>query len=257
MDIARLDRCDHAILQHHIRTGTPAVFTNIARQWPAIGRWNPDYLAAVCGDQKVHVTYYPDTKNCAGMVGMTIRDYLREVVHTPGASDQLYLETIELKKLSPALYQDLPFQQYLNDLPDTVDFVFFGKDTGTRCHIHPHAEAVVFQMFGRKTFYLYHPSDVRYLYLEPIYREFYASRIDFRNIDHAKFPLARRARRIDVPLEAGDALYLPVHWPHWTHGSGLNFTLTRFALASVRQYYFPYPGLQCLVDRLAHGPQRS
>ncbi len=254
MNLVRLDRLDRDTLRHHIRTGMPALLPGFTRSWPAHGKWTPEYLAAACDGRPIRVSHYPDGKHCAGTVPMTVRDYLDRIVRA-GGSERYYMETNRLRELSPELYADLRFPDYLDELPDCADFVFFGKDTGSRCHIHPHAEAVVLQLLGRKTFHLFHPSDVDNLYFRPIYQEFFTSRVDFSNLDLQKFPLARKVRPIPVVLEAGDALYLPVHWPHWTLGDGVNFTLTRFSTASVRQYRFPFPGLNCLADRLVRGVQ--
>jgi ribosomal protein L16 Arg81 hydroxylase len=52
--------------------------------------------------------------------------------------------------------------------------------------------------------------------------------VRFPDVDYRRFPLARRLSPIDVVLEPGDALYLPVYRAHWTAASGFTFTLTRF-----------------------------
>jgi hypothetical protein len=91
---------------------------------------------------------------------------------------------------------------------------------------------------------------VRYLYFEPVTKDYRRSRVDCENIDYEQFPLARHLTRIDVTLEPGDALYLPVHWAHWTAAQGFTFTLTRFFSARLRHYRFPSPGLRCILGRL-------
>src|SRR4051812_43667531 len=182
MNLARLDRCDRDTLRHLIRAGTPALFPGFTRHWPAQEKWTPDYLAVACGGHTIRVSHYPDGKRCAGTVPMTVRNYL-DCIARAGGYEQYYMETNRLRELSPDLYADLRFPDYLDELPDYADFVFFGKDTGSRCHIHPHAEAVVFQLMGRKTFHLFHPSDVPNLYFRPIYQEFFTSRVDFSNLD--------------------------------------------------------------------------
>ena len=71
------------------------------------------------------------------------------------------MESVELSDLSEELYRDVPIPAELDGLPDTSDTVFFGRNTGSCCHIHAHEEAVVFQLMGTKVFSLYHPDDVR------------------------------------------------------------------------------------------------
>ena len=85
---------------------------------------------------------------------------------------------------------------------------------------------------------------------KPVTRDYRRSRVSFPDVDYQRFQRARRLTRIDVALEPGDALYLPVHWAHWTAADGFTFTLTRFFRARLREYRFPNPGLRCVLGRL-------
>jgi hypothetical protein len=252
MTIERIEHCDEETFRDHLRTGTPLVITGLVRQWPAFGKWTPDYLADACGDRPITVSEYAGGKALSGHVRLTARAYLDRLRGDPGAGQCYYMETNRLSELSEGLYQDLAFPGFLEGLPEADDLIFFGLDVGSCCHIHPHHEAVTFQILGKKTFTLYHPRDARNLYLGPFYGDYRRSRIDFSAIDHARFPRARRLVRYDVELQAGEALYIPVQWAHWTHGHGLNFSVTRFFLSSVRRYHFPSPGLTCLLGDFFH-----
>lgn len=250
MTIDRLPDCDRATLDRHVRAGTPFVVPGFARRWPACQRWTPEYLAAACGDTPIPVSHYPDGVTLSGKVGMTVRDYLAAVSATPDGWKRHYMEAVELSELSDGLYRDVPVPADLGGLPGESDTVFFGRNTGSCCHVHAHEEALVFQLMGTKVFTLYPPADVRHLYFEPVTRDYRRSRVGFPDVDYRRFPLARRLTRIDVVLEPGDALYLPVHWPHWTAAEGFTFTLTRFFQARLRDYRFPSPGIRCVLGRL-------
>jgi hypothetical protein len=250
MNVERLGQCNRAALHRHIRAGTPFVVPGFARGWPAFARWTPEYVAGVCGDRPVAVSHYPDGKTFDSYAEMTVAAYLATLAASEAGGQQYYLESGFLSDLSPALYDDLPYPDYLNDLPDVGDQVFFGRGAGSCCHIHPHEEAVVLQLMGPKVFHLYHPDDARYLYLEPVHRDYRRSRIDFAAVDYRAFPLARHLNPVTVTLAPGDLLYIPVHWPHWTAGVGVNLTITRFFTAKLRHYRFPNPGLRCLLGRL-------
>jgi hypothetical protein len=248
--VERLAACDRATLDGHVRAGTPFVVPGFARGWPACARWTPEYLVAACGDRPIPVSHYPDGVTLAGKVKMTVRDYLAALAAGPDGWKHHYMEAVELSELSDELYRDTPIPADLDGLPGTSDTVFFGRNTGSCCHIHAHEEAVVFQLMGTKVFTLYPPDDVRRLYFEPVSRDYRRSRVEFPDVDYSRFPLARRLTRIDVALEPGDVLYLPVHWAHWTSATGFTFTLTRFFQARLRHYRFPSPGVRCVLGRL-------
>ena len=249
MTIDTLATCDRKTLDAHIRAGTPFVVPGFARDWPACRKWTPEYLAAACGTTPIPVSHYPDSETLAEKIKMTVGDYLA-ITATAESWKHHYMESVELAELSEELYRDVPIPADLDDLPDVSDTVFFGQNTGSCCHIHAHEEAIVLQLMGTKTFALYPPSDVRYLYFEPVTRDYRRSRVDCENIDYEQFPLARHLTRIDVTLAPGDAMYLPVHWAHWTAASGFTFALTRFFTARLRHYRFPSPGLRCILGRL-------
>ena len=250
MSIARLDVCDRDTLDRHVRAGTPFIVPGFAREWPACAKWTPEYLASVCGHTPIPVSHYPDGATLAGKIKMTVENYLNAILATPESWNNYYMESVELAELSEELCRDAPIPADLDNLPDIADTVFFGRNTGSCCHIHPHEEAVVFQLMGTKVFYLYHPDDICNLYFEPITKDYRRSRIDFDSIDYQLFPRARYVKRIDVTLRPGDALYLPVHWAHWTAAEGFTFTLTRFFAARLRHYRFPSPGIRCILGKL-------
>ncbi len=249
----RIDRpatCDRATLDRHVRAGTPFLVPGFARRWAACEKWTPEYLSAACGGTSIPVSHYPDGVTLAEKVGMTVRDYLAAISATHESWRHHYMEAVELAELSDELYRDVPIPADLDGLPGASDTVFFGRNTGSCCHIHAHEEAVVFQLMGTKVFTLYPPADARNLYFEPVTRDYRRSRVSFPDVDYRRFPLARRLSPVEVVLEPGDALYLPVHWAHWTAAAGFTFTLTRFFQARLREYRFPSPNIRCVLGRL-------
>jgi hypothetical protein len=250
MTIDRLDTFDRRTLDRHVRAGRPFVVPGFARHWPACTKWTPEYLAEACGETTIPVSHYPDGVTLAGKVGMTARDYLAAISATPESWKNYYMESVELTDLCEALYRDVPIPDNLGGLSGQSDTVFFGRNTGSCCHIHAHEEAVVFQLSGTKVFTLYPPADVSRLYFEPLTRDYRRSRVTFPEVNYKAFPLARGLTRIDVVMEPGDVMYLPVHWAHWTAAEGFTFTLTRFFNARLREYCFPTPGIRCVLGRL-------
>ena len=255
-EIDRLATFDRPTLDRYVRAGRPFLVPGYGRDWPARTKWTPEYLAAACGDAPVPVSHYPDGVTLAEKVKMTVRGYLAAIAATPESWRHHYMESVELTELSEALYADVGVPADTDDLPGVSDTVFFGLNTGSCCHIHAHEEAVVFQVMGTKTFTIYPPGDVANLYFEPVTRDYRRSRVSFPDVDYARFPRARRLRPLDVVLAPGDALYLPVHWAHWTAADGFTFTLTRFFAARLRHYRFPTPGLRSVLGGLLAAARR-
>lgn len=255
-EIDRLATFDRHTLDRYVRAGRPFLVPGYGRDWPACTKWTPEYLAAACGDAPVPVSHYPDGVTLAAKVKMTVRGYLAAIAATPESWRHHYMESVELAELSEALYADVGVPADTDDLPGVSDTVFFGLNTGSCCHIHAHEEAVVFQVMGTKTFTIYPPEDVANLYFEPVTRDYRRSRVSFPDVDYAAFPRARRLQPIDVVMEPGDALYLPVHWAHWTAADGFTFTLTRFFAARLRHYRFPTPGLRSVLGGLLAAARR-
>lgn len=249
--IARYTDFDRKILAKHIRTGTPFYVPGYAKNWPACHTWTPEYLAEESGNNLIPVSHYPDGVTLTEKVKMTVGEYLHAINATPESWKNYYMESVVLSELSDALYRDATIPHIFDDLPDIADTVFFGRNTGSCCHIHAHEESIVFQLMGTKRFILYHPHEVRNMYFEPIAADYRRSQIDFNaEIAYDKFPLARKVKPIEIIMEPGDALYLPVHWAHWTAAEGFTFTLTRFFHARLRNYRFPSPGIRCILGKL-------
>jgi len=250
MQIDRLSRFDISILKRYVSARKPFVVPGFARHWRACEKWNPEYLAAACGETPIPVSHYPDGTTLAAKVPMTVRAYLDAISATPESWKHYYMESVELAELSEQLYRDATIPAELDGLPGVSDTVFFGLNTGSCCHIHAHEEAIVFQLMGTKVFHIYPPSDVRHLYFEPVNHDYRRSRVSFPDVDYQKYPLARKLTHLEVALAPGDAMYLPVHWAHWTAAEEFTFTLTRFFQARLRNYCFPSPGLRCVAGQM-------
>jgi hypothetical protein len=70
------------------------------------------------------------------------------------------------------------------------------------------------------------------------------SRVDYRTPDHERFPRFKRAIPLELILEPGEILFIPVHWWHVTSVSGITVSVTALWRARLSSYTFPAPGLQ-------------
>lgn len=97
-------------------------------------------------------------------------------------------------------------------------------------HWHNGREALAQLVEGRKRFVLFHPRDTPYLYPRRLADDplawfdeteaVFCSEIPFENgleaVDLDRFPMFERATPIVVDLAAGESLYIPSHWWHFT-----------------------------------------
>ncbi len=79
-------------------------------------------------------------------------------------------------------------------------------------------------------------------------REFSFSKVAFERDgswpDLSEFPRPRDSRPIEVVLEPGDMLFIPIYWWHVFFGQGACMSVTQLWMASLRKRYFSRIGLR-------------
>jgi hypothetical protein len=120
-------------------------------------------------------------------------------------------------------------------------------------HWHNGREAVAQLVEGRKEFVLFSPKDTAYLYPRRLRKwglawfdeteAVFCSEIPFElgldDIDRTKFPLLDRATPLRAELEAGDCLYIPTHWWHFTTAVEPCIVVVEFWDAPLRRWGYP------------------
>jgi len=131
-------------------------------------------------------------------------------------------------------------------------WLFVGRRTLTPSHYHPYLQAVVHVLTGTKGVWLAPPSATGSLSPEPVHH---------RNYNLSTVQLGDLARRTSTDvqlyrctLEAGDRLFIPVHWWHEIEGSGATVSLSFFWRAELRHMRFPTPGLRSVAGMVMREP---
>jgi ribosomal protein L16 Arg81 hydroxylase len=103
-----------------------------------------------------------------------------------------------------------------------MGFFWFGPaGTITPLH-HDLTNNFMAQVRGRKHIKLISAFNLPY-----VYNNLHCySQVDMTNIDYARFPLLRNARIMDVILEPGELLFLPVGCWHYVKGLDMSITMT-------------------------------
>jgi ribosomal protein L16 Arg81 hydroxylase len=128
--------------------------------------------------------------------------------------------------------------EYLDPSNPTQNvFLWFGPaGTVTPLH-HDLMNVLVAQIFGRKRFTLIPPEQTPYLYNNVgVYGE-----VDCGNPDFVRHPLYRQARPLDVVLNPGDVLFIPVGWWHYVRALEVSIMIsyTKFRFANDYEWFHP------------------
>lgn len=208
-----------AFEQEFVRTRRPVILTGLIEDWPARGRWSIEYLERQWADHRV--------------VSLATRDGVvevaedRDVVFSPlrlgdqlrtmrESNDSGRYVSVPLASMPESFQRELATPRYCEDARLLRARFWLGR-RGTVTPLHrdvPHNLSA--QVFGRKRWLLYPPSDDRRLYpCRPWSRAPNFARVDPEAPDFERFPRFASARPLGCVLEPGEVLFIPhLHWHH-------------------------------------------
>lgn len=224
------------LLERYAMGSYPVVVKDLAQGWPALQRWTPAYLQERFGALEIEVQagrsaekdYEPN--KLALRRRMRLADFIDRI--QAGPSNDLYLtannEALRDTALA-ALLEDIgPLPEYLE--PATLGgsaFLWVGP-AGTVTPLH-HDTVHLFhlQIFGRKRWRFISPLQT------PLVYNFNAvfSEVNLDAPDLGRYPEFAKAQVLDVVVEPGEAIFLPLAW--WHHVSSLD-TCISLSLSNVR-----------------------
>jgi len=233
----------------------PVVINGLIDEWPAMSRWTPDYLRSQCGEKMVEIqsdrnsdpNYEMDYNRHKRQ--LKFADYIALIL-TNGemGSNNFYMTARNTKSLNSEALSPLWVDVPLSNLSDylKVDeqrypglFWFGPKGTITPLH-HDLYNNFMAQVQGRKLVRIF-PSTA----LPKIYNHhFIYSQVDMENIDYEKFPDLKTVKSIDIVLEPGEVLFLPVGCWHYVKSLETSITIgfTNFLYANEKfSPSYPWP----------------
>jgi ribosomal protein L16 Arg81 hydroxylase len=214
---------------HYRDRNQPLILTDGMRNWPAMTRWNPDYLDQVCGDELVQVMAGRDSDaqyelhSDRRRTTMCFRDYVKKV-KTAGQTNDFYMVAQnEFMRTASAqrLYEDIAgFPDYLDDRRDGFVFFWFGPaGTVTPLH-HDTADLILAQVHGRKRVTMIPAAQKALVYNRiGVFGE-----VDCEQPDFFSHPLYRYADKFVFDLNPGEALFIPEGW--WHHVRALDVSIS-------------------------------
>ncbi|WP_226595809.1 cupin-like domain-containing protein [Marinobacter nauticus] len=211
----------------------PVVLKGGVDHWPALGRWTPEYLRKKVGHAEVEIQYGrdgdPDYERNARQHKKRIlmRDFVDMVVGG-GETNDYYMTAGNTRKSLEgieSLFQEVGDFHKGYRTPETFhrqNLLWFGpKGTFTPLH-HDLTNNMLVQLYGRKKVTVYPPFQIPYLYND----KGVFSEIDVRDPKHERHPLFKNAKGMEVILEPGDAIFLPIACWHVVESLDISISIT-------------------------------
>ena len=237
-------------LENYYAKNVPLILTDVAQNWQALSRWTPDYLREKYGHVEIEVQYDRQSDRLYEInveqhrQKMLLADYVDMVVEG-GATNNYYmvanngnLEKTELR----GLLDDLEiFPEYLDpqDINGKVFFWLGPEGTITPLH-HDPVNLIFVQVYGRKVWKIIPPYYTHRLYN---YRGVF-SEVDCENPDYQKYPLFANVPIIEVTLNAGDAIFMPVGWWHAVKSLDISMSMSFTNFIFPNQFNWKYPDIR-------------
>jgi len=193
----------------------PLVIQGLAKSWPALKKWTPDFFIDQHGSRQVKV--YDESFVEAGEHYMTkaklisLKEYIHAVITT---SQDLRMFLYNIKSEIPVLLDDITFPSLVDGLSKKFIFMFFGcKGSVTQMHFDIDMSHVFHtSIFGKKTVTLFPFEQGKNLHRYPFTCRSY---VDVDQPDFKQYPGLKNVQGYRVVLEAGETLYIPSgYWHH-------------------------------------------
>ena len=207
-------------IERYVRGCRPVVLTDLARDWPCMQRWSFDEFKRRYGSMTVQVQGGRDSDadfevNKVKHRRDTNFAAFLDRVSTSGVTNDEYLTA------NNELLRRPEFMGLLDEvgpLPDICDPAMLKRSAslwigpaGTRTPLHHDTLMLLHtQIVGRKRWRFVSPLSGPHLYNEvDVY-----SPVDFEALDLQRFPNAAKVKVLDVVVEPGETMFLPLAWWH-------------------------------------------
>jgi hypothetical protein len=200
----------------------PVVISTLAKDWPALTKWNWAYFKDIVGSKKVGL--YNNIKSDAYTPINTADDYKTfgeyvDMVSKGPAAWRIFL--FNIFDHAPQLTEDFTWPDHLmKGFVKKYPMLFVGGATSiTHMHFDIDMSHILHTQFtGRKRVLLFPFEEQHKLYRKPFE---VLSLADFSNYyengnpDYAQFPALKLAKGYEVILNHGDTLFMPAgYWHH-------------------------------------------
>src|SRR5579859_6188985 len=237
-------------LRNYYSVNRPVILLDLLNNWKAMSLWNPEYLKQLCGNEPVEIMTGreadPQYEKNSDKHKSTIlfKDYVDMVTSVDESNDfylvanNHFLEKEGMKQL----YNDIEvLPEYLNSkkVAGNVFFWFGPAGTITPLH-HDSINILMAQVYGRKQVILIPSSQTHLVHNNVgVYSE-----VDCTNPDYDTYPSFQKVNQIEVILEPGEVLFLPVGWWHYVKALDTSITVTFTNFLFPNYYTWEHPHIK-------------
>jgi aminoglycoside phosphotransferase len=235
-------------IQEYYSKHLPVVLTKGVQHWPALQKWNADYLLQHYGEKEIEVQFDREKdplfeRNSAKhKKRMLMRDYI-SMVNGGGESNNYYMTANNTKNsLSSidSLLDDLgdfgKGYRNLDDLKAGTFFWYGPRGIFTPNH-HDLTNNMLVQIMGRKKVTLIPAWQVPWLYND----KGVFSAADFPNFDEKRHPLMKNITTTEVVIGPGEALFIPIGWWHCVEGLDVSISISFTNFNAPNQFSVDFP----------------
>jgi len=232
-----------SFVQRHWRPGTPGIFTDIVRQWPAFRRWSLADFRCRFGDETVEACVGrerladadPLWDRCAAT--MTLATFIDRL--EAGSANDAYIiaknALLQRPGLAPLLEDIALRPEVFGESVDLGRIALWLGGAGTHTPLHHDGDNTMFcQVVGRKRFRMAPPEQLALLD---------HARGVFNLWDPCEPEVAAESPGplVELVLEPGDALFIPAGWWHQVDAldPSISVSIQQFAWPNDYNWYRP------------------
>jgi jumonji domain-containing protein 7 len=227
---------------------TPAIITDALEDWRVAERWTPQSLADFVRHRKVTVSVahngrfrYDSTDEDTAANGADARtemDFVDAVsaLYERRREGHVYVMQQSIPERLPELMDHLVVPPWIGSAEQAVINLWFGYATTTSLH-YDDANNFFAQVYGRKRFVIFSPTDTACLY--PFSHKGklpHLAHVDPSDPDLERYPDFVRASPLEFELQPGELLYLPAFWWHQVRSAEVSISVSFWWPAQISQY---------------------
>jgi hypothetical protein len=201
----------------------PVVINGALDDWKALGSWNADYFRSRFGEESVRVNSSRDGV-CRGdpTLGFShvsrqilLKDFLDTISPTATPAERYYLQLLPLRGPFAELLDEISIPRFIRSTSAPGIYLWVGAaGNGSALHFDESYNLLA-QVRGRKRLVLFPPEQTDCLYPFPADSKIPTmSQVDIDRPDFDTFPRFREAEGVELTLQEGQMLYIPLFWWH-------------------------------------------